>query len=108
LRRYSFTTFYRTGDVNALKNGCRFVVLFLLDKGWEREQLPENGEKNRVFGVYRALCCDLEIVITEGTRFPNCPNHAKLHTKWKLVPENRDDTLHPELSSSQIKQTLAA
>ncbi len=48
-------------------------------------KVPQNGEKNRKFGVYRSLCCGFEIVITEGSRFPDCANHPKLTTQWKAV-----------------------
>jgi hypothetical protein len=46
-------------------------------------KVPQNGEKNTRFGVYRTVCCGAEIVITEGTIFPDCPNHPGLTTKWK-------------------------
>jgi len=45
--------------------------------------VPQNGEKNEKFGVYKSLCCDAEIVITEGSTFPECPNHQRLTTVWK-------------------------
>jgi len=48
-------------------------------------KMHKNGEKNTKFGVYRNLCCGREIVITEGTTFPDCPNHPKLPAHWKPV-----------------------
>jgi hypothetical protein len=48
-------------------------------------KVPQNGEKNTKFGVYRTLCCGFEIVITEGSNFPDCPKHPKLTTNWKPV-----------------------
>jgi len=47
--------------------------------------LPENGEINQRFGVYKSLCCGQEIIIREGATFPDCPNHAKLSTVWTPV-----------------------
>jgi len=47
--------------------------------------MHQNGEKNTRFGVYRSLCCGREIVITEGTTFPDCSNHPKLTTHWQPV-----------------------
>jgi len=47
--------------------------------------VPQNGEKNTGFGVYRSVCCGFEIVITKGATFPDCPNHPKLTTHWKSV-----------------------
>ena len=47
--------------------------------------MPGNGEINSEFGVYKTLCCDVEIVITQGATFPDCPNHANLSTVWKLI-----------------------
>jgi len=42
------------------------------------------GIKNPQFGIYKAMCCDYEIVVTEGARFPDCPEH-KRRTEWELV-----------------------
>jgi hypothetical protein len=50
--------------------------------------VPFNGEQNSKFGVYKSLCCGAEIVITEGTTFPNCPNHPKHPVQWKLMSDN--------------------
>ena len=54
--------------------------------------MPSNGEINSEFGVYKTLCCDVEIVITQDAPFPDCPNHPKLSTIWKLVrPEEKPE-----------------
>jgi hypothetical protein len=53
--------------------------------------MPSNGELNLKFGVYKTVCCDAEIVISEGVEFPDCPNHARLPTLWK--PLRRLDDL---------------
>jgi hypothetical protein len=45
--------------------------------------MPNNGDVNKSFGVYRNVCCGREIVIREGGTFPDCPNHPKLSTIWK-------------------------
>ena len=50
--------------------------------------MPRNGEINTKFGVYKNVCCGAEIVLTEGTEFPDCPNHPKLTTKWKSISED--------------------
>jgi hypothetical protein len=47
--------------------------------------MPSNGEVNSDTGVYKSLCCGLEIVINEGFQFPDCPNHPRLSTVWKPV-----------------------
>jgi hypothetical protein len=44
--------------------------------------VPQNGEINEAFGVYKSLCCGAEIVIREGATFPECPNHRSLKTIW--------------------------
>lgn len=50
-----------------------------------------NGDVNRKLGVYRSVCCDAEIVLDEGSVFPDCPNHPKLTTEWKpLVDPNEE------------------
>jgi hypothetical protein len=53
----------------------------------DSRKVPRNGEKNTTFGVYRSLCCGLEIVISQGSLFPDCPNHLNLPTEWKSVSE---------------------
>jgi hypothetical protein len=47
--------------------------------------MPENGERNIRFGVYKNVCCGYEIVIPEGMDFPDCPNHSRLTTIWKPI-----------------------
>jgi len=41
-------------------------------------------KKSPQFGIYKAVCCDYEIVATEGAGFPDCPEH-KRRTEWELV-----------------------
>jgi len=45
--------------------------------------MPQNGEVNKKFGVYKNVCCGQEIVITEGATFPDCAKHPRLTTIWK-------------------------
>jgi hypothetical protein len=47
--------------------------------------MPENGEINKTFGVFRNVCCGREIIIREGAKFPDCSNHPKLTTIWKPI-----------------------
>jgi hypothetical protein len=49
--------------------------------------MPLNGEMNEKFGVYRSVCCGLEIVIAGGSFFPDCPNHPNRTTEWNTVPD---------------------
>ena len=49
--------------------------------------MPENGEINQKFGLYKSLCCDAEIVIGLGSTFPDCPNHRNLTTIWKPIKD---------------------
>ncbi len=51
--------------------------------------MPQNGEINKKFGVYKSVCCDYEIVIAEQVTFPDCPHHIKLTTEWKPVIDDR-------------------
>jgi hypothetical protein len=48
-----------------------------------RVSVPSNGVISRVFGVFKTLCCDCEMVISVGAQFPDCPNHKNLSTEWK-------------------------
>ena len=45
--------------------------------------MPQNGEINERFGVYKSVCCGHEIIIREGATFPDCPSHPKLSIVWK-------------------------
>jgi len=63
--------------------------------------MPANGEINEKFGVYKTLCCGLEIAISAGAEFPDCPNHPRLTTQWK--PMNNDKQPIPH--ASQFKET---
>ena len=47
--------------------------------------MPQAGQVNTQFGVYKNLCCGAEIVITKGAIFPDCPHHLQLTTIWKPV-----------------------
>jgi hypothetical protein len=59
--------------------------------------MPQNGEINRKFGIYKTVCCGAEIVINLGATFPDCPNHRKLSTIWKyVVDENVPADVHVE------------
>jgi hypothetical protein len=49
--------------------------------------VPQNGEANEKPGVYKSLCCGAEIVVNVSSMFPDCPNHRKLTTTWKMVSE---------------------
>ena len=51
--------------------------------------MPQNGEVNTRFGVYKSLCCGHEIMVREGVPFPDCKNHRKLTTIWKLVEQEK-------------------
>ena len=61
--------------------------------------VPQNGEENEKFGVYKSLCCGAEIVIKAGTIFPDCPNHPKLTTIWKPLLDDRIGSLPEEHES---------
>jgi hypothetical protein len=51
--------------------------------------VPQNGETNQKFGIYKTVCCGAEIVINVGATFPDCPNHRKLTTIWKAVVDEK-------------------
>ena len=76
-----------TLKIRRLQRAIRMLVSEHILLG-ESGNVPQNGEKNRKFGVYRSLCCGMEIVITEGSKFPDCPNHSKLMTHWKPVADD--------------------
>jgi hypothetical protein len=60
--------------------------------------MPQSTEINTKFGVYRSVCCGSEIVINEGSTFPDCPAHPKLTTIWKPVVDEKISQLTAEKS----------
>ena len=48
-------------------------------------KVPKRDEINTRFGVYQSACCGAEIVISEGTTFPDCPNHPHSRTTWTQI-----------------------
>ena len=52
-----------------------------------RYDMPSNSDISTVFGVFKTVCCDAEIVITVGAPFPDCPNHKNLPTEWKQIAD---------------------
>jgi hypothetical protein len=65
--------------------------------------MPHNGETSSLFGVYRSLCCDAEIVISVGAVFPDCPNHTNLPTEWKRILD-ADPATHEANPNGRIKR----
>jgi hypothetical protein len=51
--------------------------------------MPRNGEINTSFGVYKNLCCGMEIIIPAGVIFPDCATHIHLITEWKNIHSSR-------------------
>jgi hypothetical protein len=50
--------------------------------------MPQNGEISERSGLYKTVCCSVEIFINTGSTFPDCPNHPKLTTIWKAVKKS--------------------
>ena len=49
--------------------------------------MPVDGEKCVILGTYKSACCDVELVVASGARFPRCQKHSDQPTEWKLLPE---------------------
>jgi hypothetical protein len=49
--------------------------------------MPQNGDINMKadIGIFKNVCCNSEIVLSEGMTFPDCPNHPNLTTIWKEI-----------------------
>jgi hypothetical protein len=71
------------------------------------KKVPQSGEKNTSFGVYRSDCCGFEIVISIGTAFPDCPKHTDLTTEWTTVIES-DGVINLDNISRKKKPESAA
>ena len=54
-------------------------------KGGDFKKVPQIGEKNTLFGIYKDDCCGLEIVISVGAEFPTCPTHPHRLTQWTQI-----------------------
>jgi hypothetical protein len=65
--------------------------------------MQENGDISTVFGLYRSLCCDRELIIREGAIFPDCPRHKNLSTVWKVI---KPEVVH--MRTVRKKKTPAA
>ena len=71
--------------------------MFVVVHTYERKKanrgcaMPHNGETNKRFGFYENLCCGKEIVVPEGSQFPDCPNHPRLTTIWKTIIDHAVD-----------------
>jgi hypothetical protein len=57
--------------------------------------MPSNGEISKIFGVFKTICCEAEIVIGVGVPFPDCPNHKNLPTEWKQMSDVDPDEYRP-------------
>ncbi len=64
--------------------------------------MPRNGEISKVFGVFKTVCCNSEIVIDVGIAFPDCPNHKNLPTEWKQLG-NVDPANYKPNTAGKIK-----
>ncbi len=64
---------------------CMLPYIAFLPGGLRK--VPQNGETNTKFGVYKNVCCGVQIVLVEGAEFPDCPNHPKLTTEWKSISD---------------------
>jgi hypothetical protein len=69
--------------------------------------MPQNGEINTKFGVYKSNCCGAEIVIPDGVTFPDCAKHFRLPTEWKPIDSDRVSQV-AEIFLTRIKKTEPA
>ena len=54
--------------------------------------MPQSGEQNKEFGIYKSVCCGFEIVISIRAIFPRCPNHPDPPTAWIPLEEGNYPT----------------
>jgi hypothetical protein len=62
--------------------------------------MPNNGEINERFGLYKSLCCGREVIVRQGEPFPDCPNHPRLSTIWKPVGSEDSPVLEKKKKST--------
>jgi hypothetical protein len=65
--------------------------------------VPQNGEVNTKFGVYKSDCCGVEIVISQGATFPDCPNHPRRITIWQHFLNHIEYRRLRDLAGGRIK-----
>jgi hypothetical protein len=65
--------------------------------------MPQNGEVNTSFGVYRNVCCGQEVTIRKGATFPDCSRHPKLTTIWKPLDEASVDDVSEIIKKSNAE-----
>jgi len=63
--------------------------------------MPLDGEKCTKLGTYKTDCCDVELVIAVGAKFPRCRKHPDISTEWRLLPEF---TRNPFKASNKAKK----
>jgi len=63
--------------------------------------MAQNGDINEKFGIYKSVCCDAEIVIAEGKKFPECPRHPNRTTEWTIVIEPQESAIDPRSSKTR-------
>lgn len=51
------------------------------------DTMPFDGDVCNKLGTYKNGCCDQEVVVAEGAKFPRCRNHPNKPTEWKFLPE---------------------
>jgi hypothetical protein len=63
--------------------------------------MPQYGEINKEFGIFRNRCCGAEIVLGSGIPFPDCPEHSsKLPTEWELIESGTKTSLTEAAAAS--------
>jgi len=66
---------------------CRELEEFLRRQFSEGPHLHNNGDVSPADGWYRNLCCDLDVYVLVGKRFPDCRRHKNLPTSWKRIED---------------------
>jgi hypothetical protein len=63
---------------------CQGLETFFRRQLTDRPLLHSNGDISPRDGWYKNICCDLEVFVPAGKRFPDCRRHKNLPTSWKL------------------------
>ena len=66
---------------------CRGLETFFRCQIADRPLLFNNGEISPADDWYRNVCCNLELFVPAGKRFPDCRRHKNLPTSWKRTDE---------------------
>ena len=66
---------------------CRGLEAFFRRQIADKPHLYSNGDVSPTDAWYRNVCCNFELFVPAGKKFPDCRRHKNLPTSWKCTDE---------------------